>query len=73
MINKIINSAALILEVENGTDSKGATVYKKKTFAGVKTNASPDDVFAVAEAFKGVLAKPTRAYYINESSKLVNS
>ena len=73
MINKTINSTALILEVENGTDSKGATVYKKKTFASVKTNATNDDIFAVAEAIKGVLAKSTRAYYINESSKLVNS
>ncbi|ADL52902.1 DUF1659 domain-containing protein [Clostridium cellulovorans] len=73
MINKIINSTSLILEVENGTDSKGATIYKKKTFSGIKTNATVDDVFAVAEAIKSILSKTTKGYYLNESSKLLNN
>ncbi|GIM28426.1 hypothetical protein CPJCM30710_10920 [Clostridium polyendosporum] len=72
-VSKVLNSAYLSIEVENGTDKTGATVYRKKNFSGVKIDAAPQNVFDVAEAIKGVLSNSTRDYYLNETSKLVNS
>ncbi|EQB89544.1 hypothetical protein SDC9_108159 [bioreactor metagenome] len=69
-ISKVLNSATLSIEVENGTDKTGATVYRKKNFSGIKLTADPQNVFDVAEAIKVVLKPNTRDYYLTESSKL---
>ncbi len=72
-VSKVLNATSLSIEVQNGTDKTGAAVYRKKNFSGVKLNASPENVFDVAEAIKGVLSEPTRDYFINETSKLANA
>ncbi|WP_212904973.1 DUF1659 domain-containing protein [Clostridium polyendosporum] len=72
-ISKVLNSVSLSIEVENRTNKTGAKVYRKKNFSGVKIDAAPQNVFDVAEAIKGVLSNSTRDYYLNETSKLVNS
>ncbi|NAS18370.1 DUF1659 domain-containing protein [Clostridium butyricum] len=48
-------------------------IYANKTFTGLKTDAAPENIYAVAEAIKGVLGSKTRDYFINESSSLVNA
>jgi len=72
-VSKVLNSASLSIEVENGTDKAGLPVYRKKNFSGVKIDAAPANVFDVAEAIKGVLSSGTRDYYLNEISKLANA
>lgn len=67
-VNKILSSTSLSIEVKSGEDSTGEAIYSKKTFANIKNNADTDNVLAVAEAIKEVLAQPTRNTYINESS-----
>ena len=72
-VNKVLNTTSLIIEVESGTDKTGAKTYSKRTYSGVKTTAAPQNVYDVAEAIKGVLGAPTRDYFVNEASKLVNA
>lgn len=71
-VNKQLNSASFFIEVENGTDKNGETVYKKKTFSNIRKDAEPEKVFNVAEAIKLVLKSGTRDSYLNETSKLLN-
>jgi hypothetical protein len=72
-VSKALNSASFYIEVQNGTDKTGAAIYKKKTFSGIRKDSDSQKVFNVAEAIKAVLSSPTRDYYFNESSKLVNA
>lgn len=72
-VDKVLNTTSFHIEVENGTDKTGATIYKKKTFSGVKPSVDPQNVFDVAEAIKDVLSASTRNSYLNETSKLVNA
>ena len=72
-VTKVLNTTSFTIEVESGTDKTGAKTYSKKNFAGIRTSALPQNVFDVAEAIKGVLNAPTRDYYINEASRLINA
>ena len=72
-ITKVLSTSALSIEVENGLDKEGATAYRKKSFSGVKGNATAENIYAVAEAIKAVMKNPTRNYYINDVSVLDNS
>lgn len=70
-VNKVISSCTLVMEIERGTDTTGNTVYSKKSFSNVKTDAIPQDIFDVATAIKGVISVGTKDTYLNEVSKLV--
>jgi hypothetical protein len=69
-VNKIASSKSIAIEVQNGTDSKGDPTYTKKSFSGVKTDVDTQNAYDVAEAIKGVLVEPTRAYFLNSTSTL---
>ena len=71
-ITKVLASSALVIEVESGSDKNGAPTYRKKSFSGVKGNAAVENVYAVADAVKAVMKKPTRNYYLNDSNLLDN-
>ena len=71
-VNKVLETTSFYIEVENGTDKQGAKIYRKKNFSGVKTNAAPENVYAVAEAIKGVLSIGSRDAFLSETSKLAN-
>lgn len=71
-ISKMAAAASFQIEIESGTDSSGNTVYKKRTFNNVKTNADLENIYAVADAIKGVLDVNTRNIILSESSKLVS-
>ncbi|GFP76634.1 DUF1659 domain-containing protein [Clostridium fungisolvens] len=72
-VSKLLDSTSFSIEVESGTDKTGAKIYKKKNFSGIKKSATPENVFAVADAIKAVLSAGTRDYYLNEASKIVNA
>ena len=70
-VNAEIQTLSISIEVENGTDKNGATVYKKKNFSGIKSDAANEDILAVANAIKEIINKPTRDVLLNNISKLV--
>ena len=72
-VNKVLNTTSFAIEVESGTDKDGSKTYSKKNFSGIKTTATPQNVYDVAEAIKAVLSAGTRDYYLNDASKLVNA
>jgi len=72
-VTKTIDSISLSIEVQKALDKAGDPIYTKKTFSGIKTDATPDNVYAVADAIKGVMEANTRDYFINESSSLANA
>ncbi|WP_017210270.1 DUF1659 domain-containing protein [Clostridium beijerinckii] len=72
-VTKTIDSVSLSIEVEKGLDKTGDPIYTKKTFSGIKTDATPENIYAVADAIKAVMEANTRDYFINESSNLANA
>ncbi|WP_270566793.1 DUF1659 domain-containing protein [Clostridium beijerinckii] len=72
-VTKTIDSVSLSIEVQKALDKAGDPIYAKKTFSGIKTDATPENVYAIADAIKGVLEADTRDYFINESSSLANA
>lgn len=71
-ISKVLASSTLVIEVENGLNSSGNMTYRKKSFAGVKANATVDNIYAVADGIKAVLKNETRDCFLNDSNMLVN-
>ena len=72
-VSKVLSATSLAIEVKNGVNGAGETVYRKKNFSGIKIDALPENVFDVAEAIKGVLSNPARDYFLNETSKIANA
>ncbi len=72
-VTKTIDSVSLSIEVQKGLDKAGDPIYTKKTFSCIKTDATLENVYAIADAIKGVLEANTRDYFINESSSLANA
>jgi hypothetical protein len=72
-VNKVISASSLVIEIENGTDTKGNTIYRKKTFSGLKTDADAQDIFDVSKAIQGVLSVSTKDTYLDDTSKLVQA
>lgn len=69
-VNKVTSSKTLAIEVQSGKDSKGEPTYSKKTFGSLKSDVDIQAAFDVADAIKGVLDQPTRAYFMNTASTL---
>ena len=72
-VTKTIDSVSLSIEVQKSVDKAGDPIYTKKNFANIKTDATSENVYAVADAIKNVLSANTRDYFINESSSLANA
>lgn len=70
-VRKIAATTSLQIEVASGQDSSGNTVYRKKSFSNVKTDAALENIVAVANAIKDVIDAETRNILVAESSKLV--
>lgn len=72
-VTKQIETTSLIIEVQKGVDKAGDAIYTKKTFSNVKTDVTPENAYAVADAIKAVLSVNTRAYFLNEASTLTQA
>jgi Protein of unknown function (DUF1659). len=72
-VTKQIETTSLSIEVQKGVDKAGDAIYTKKTFSNVKTDVTPENAYAVADAIKSVLSVNTRAYFLNEASALTQS
>lgn len=69
-VTKQIQTSSLSIEIQNGQDKAGDPTYTKKSFSNVRTDVTPENAFAVAEAIKTVLSANTRASLLNETSSL---
>lgn len=69
-ITKQIETTSLSIEIQSGVDKAGDALYTKKSFSNVRTDVTPENAYAVAEAIKGVLSASTRSYFLNEASTL---
>ncbi|MBC2457758.1 DUF1659 domain-containing protein [Clostridium beijerinckii] len=72
-ITKVTSSKSLSIEIQSGTDTSGQPTYSKKSFSNVRNDVEPQAAFDVAEAIKTVLDNPTRSYFLNSASTLVNA
>lgn len=72
-ISKMVNTTTLAMEVKSGVDAKGLDTYAKKSFQNIRNDVVAQNAYDVAEAIKAVLDQPTRAYFLNVNSELVNS
>ena len=72
-VTKKIETTSLSIEVQKGVDKAGDAIFTKKTFSNVKTDVTPENAYAVADAIKSVLSVSTRDYFLNEASTLTQS
>ena len=72
-ITKVASSKSLSIEIQSGTDTSGQPTYAKKSFANVRKDVDAQNAYDVAEAIKVVLEQPTRSYFLNSASTLVNA
>ncbi|CUU48501.1 MULTISPECIES: DUF1659 domain-containing protein [Clostridium] len=70
-VTKNLETLSLTIEIQNGVDKAGDPTYAKKTFANVKNDVNIENVYAVADAIKGILSAKTRSYFLNETSSIV--
>ncbi len=72
-VTKKIETTSLSIEVQKGVDKAGDAIYTNKSFSNVRTDVSPENAYAVADAIKGVLSASTRSYFLNDASTLTQS
>ena len=69
-VSKNLKTVTLSMVVENGVDSKGSPVTKKVNYTGVKLDALPESIYAVASAISALLAVGTKSISLVDSSDL---
>ena len=72
-VTKKIETTSLSIEVQKGVDKAGDAIYTNKSFSNVRTDVSPENAYAIADAIKGVLSASTRSYFLNDASTLTQS
>lgn len=72
-VSKVVTSTSLVVDIENGVDSNGNTVYRKKTFSGIRTNVDVEKANAVAKAIQDVLESNTGYIYLKDNSRLIEN
>ncbi|MYL34334.1 DUF1659 domain-containing protein [Pontibacillus yanchengensis] len=66
-------SSQLQLVFEDGLDDSGRPVLRNKNFNNVKTDATPDQLHAVATAISGLQQRPLHGIERNDASELFES
>jgi len=72
-VNKTVETASISIELQKGVDRAGDPIYSKKSFSNVKPDASPENVYFVAEAIKNLMEASTRDSFLNETSSLTQA
>jgi hypothetical protein len=71
MAQSIIQNSQLRLIFEAGLDKYGKMQYKSKTYNNVKSNASPDALYSVAQAIVGLQANVLDSIERNDKHLIV--
>lgn len=70
MAVSILKDTQLRLVFEDGVDLNGKTIYKNKNYNNIKTTATVDQLFAVAQAIVPLQTKTLFTVERNDSSDL---
>lgn len=57
MVNAIPLESELVLVLDNGVSASGNPLTQKRSYSDIKSDASNDNVFAVAEVLSGLQTK----------------
>lgn len=68
--NSILKNVTVAIEVENGQDKTGATVFRKRNYSGVKGTATAEQIGIVANAIKTVISKESKDVYKNSVEQI---
>lgn len=71
-LKKEFYSNTLVIEIENGVNESGNTVFKKKSFTNINRSATDEDINEIANAIISTLDVATRNIYLNNSVLLIN-
>ena len=66
------SSSSLVIEIENGVNEKGESMYRKKTLSNLDPNASSENIHSVCNSIATVLSSNTGCYYIKDTSELIS-
>jgi len=66
MIIDNLKSLSLTIEIENGVDSKGEKVFKKRTSSGIRLDAPYENIYNVADAISEILETETGEFLLNK-------
>lgn len=72
-VERIVSTATLAIQVQNGVDNKGNTKYRSLSFSNLRTNASDENIYTVAKAIAGILSSNIGNINIKESSQLIEN
>lgn len=70
-VSKVPTSTSLVVQVENGLDSKGNTVYRNMSFSNIRTSVDIEKAHAVAVAISNALECPAGNINLKENSQLI--
>ncbi|MGL4772437.1 MAG: DUF1659 domain-containing protein [Clostridium sp.] len=70
-VTKNLIATSLTMEVESGVDNNGSPVYRKKSFSGVKADATPENCLDIGLAIKNVLGGNAKSISLAETHRLV--
>lgn len=71
MAEAIISSSRLVVNYEVGMDGKGNPIYKTKSYANVKEEATADGLYQVAQALASLSNDDLSSVKRNDVSDLV--
>ena len=69
-IEKNIAKVSLSLQYDTGVQHEGVNVLKNTTYGDIDSTSTPENIFAVAYAIKGLQTKTLINVYLNEKSVL---
>lgn len=72
-VERIVSTATLVIQVQNGVDNKGNTKYRSLSFSNLRPNAEDEKSYAVAKAIAGILNNPIGNINVKESSQLIEN
>jgi hypothetical protein len=70
MATAMISDSQLRLVFDMGVDAEGKPVYKSKNFSNIKTTATTDGLFAVAQSLVGLQQYPVTSIERNDKNLL---
>jgi hypothetical protein len=70
MATAMISDSQLRLVFDMGVDAEGKPVYKNKNFSNIKTTATTDGLFAVAQGLAGLQQYPVTSIERNDKNLL---
>jgi hypothetical protein len=70
MAQSIISDSQLRLVFDMGVDENGKAIYKNKNFSNIKTSATTDGLFAVAQGLVSLQQHPVSAIERNDTNLL---